>query len=335
MGHMRHLLTLGGSDAGISAALRARELDTNVDITLVVADRFPNFSICGIPYFLSGEVVQPSDLAHRKAADIEAQGIRLLLEHRAHRIDPHQRPVDVQRPDGAVETLTYDKLVLGTGAVSIKPNLPGIELPGVFLLRWMDDSLRVNTLLEERSPTTAVIVGGGYIGMEMAEALTRRGIAVTVVEAMPSVMNTVDPNLGARVGEELSRHGVKVRGGTIVETVTSEDSALRVRGTNRLDQRADLVLVVVGARPQTTLGTQAGITTGIKGAFKVTAHMETNMPNIYAAGDCVETWHRVMSVEVLNDLDLSYTPPLSSPWDPVQMAAQAWVTAWEKQMATV
>ncbi|NEV64600.1 NAD(P)/FAD-dependent oxidoreductase [Thiorhodococcus minor] len=144
---MKRCLIIGGSDAGISAALRARELDREVELTLVVADRYPNFSICGIPYFLSGEVASADDLAHRKAADIEAQGIRLLPKHHATRIDPDGRRVEVRRPGGESETLPYDKLLLGTGAVSIRPPLPGIDLPGVFPLRWMGDTLALEDFL--------------------------------------------------------------------------------------------------------------------------------------------------------------------------------------------
>ena len=449
---MKPFLIIGGSDAGISAALRARELDREVELTLVVADRYPNFSICGIPYFLSGEVASADDLAHRKAADIEAHGIRLLLKHQATRIDPEQHRVEVRRPDGATETLHYDKLLLGTGAVSIRPPLPGIDLPGVFPLRWMGDTLALDGFLRTRAPRSALIIGGGYIGMEMSEALTRRGLCVTVAEAMPSVLTTVDPDLGARVGEELGRHGVEVIAETQVEGIEADGDALVVRGSGGFARRFDLVLVVIGARPETRLGADAGVETGLNGAFKVSRRMETNLAGVYAAGDCVETWHRItgrhtylplgttshkqgriagenaiggdrefqgslgtqsvrlfdlvvartglhdrdaraadiepfsadsthwdhkvyypgakemliritgergsgrlvgaqiighygtevskrvdifaaalhhgMTVDDLNDLDLSYTPPLSSPWDPVQMAAQAWVKAW-------
>jgi len=129
--------------------------------------------------------------------------------------------------------------------------------------------------------------------MEMTESLTRRGIAVTVVEAMPSVMTTLDQDLGAGVGSELSRHGMAVCPGTLVERIKADGSALRVQGYNGLDQSTDLVLVAVGARPETTLGADAGVATGAKGAFKINRCMETNLPGIYAAGDCVETWHRL------------------------------------------
>ena len=156
---MQRLVIIGGSDAGISAALRARELDPASEVTLVAADRFPNFSICGIPYFLSGEVAEADDLAHRKADDIEAAGIRLLLEHQATRIDHDVKTVLIRGPGSNAISLPYDKLVLGTGAVSIKPNLPGVDLPGVFLLRWMDDTLRIHTFLQEREPKTTAIVG--------------------------------------------------------------------------------------------------------------------------------------------------------------------------------
>jgi hypothetical protein len=156
---MKRFLIIGGSDAGISAALRARELDREVQLTLVVADRYPNFSICGIPCFLSGEVASSDDLAHRKAADIEAHGIRLLLEHEATGIDPERHSVEVRRPGGETDALFYDRLLLGTGAVSVRPPLPGIDLPGVFPLRWMGDTLALDDFLRTRGPRSAPTPG--------------------------------------------------------------------------------------------------------------------------------------------------------------------------------
>ncbi len=442
------LLIIGGSDAGISAALRARELDQLVQPTVIVADAYPNFSICGLPFYLSGEIPDWRALAHRTVADIEAEGVRLLLNHRAVSIDPRRKAVRMTGPSGTDE-LYYEKLIIGTGAQSVKPDIPGIDLPGVFLLRWMDDCFAIHRYIEESKARSALIVGGGYIGMEMADALTLRGIAVTVAEFADTVLTTVDPEFGRDVAAELREHDVRVFTGVGVESIESVDKGLRVLGSNGFETRTDMTLVSVGARPCVDLAVGAGIETGFKGAIKVNSRMETNRPDIYAAGDCVVTRHRLldedvylplgttahkqgriagetavggsrefagtlgtqavkifeviaartglrdveavrhgfapftddfecwdhkvyypgaqkmriritgdrttgqllgaqilggkgsevskrvdifaaaifhcMKIEDLSDLDLSYTPPLSSPWDPVQMAAQHWL----------
>jgi NADPH-dependent 2,4-dienoyl-CoA reductase/sulfur reductase-like enzyme len=446
---MENLVIIGGSDAAISAALRAREICPSVQPTLVVADSYPNFSICGLPFFLSGEVADWRSLAHRTREEIEQAGIRLLLDHTATKIDPDRKTVQIDDREGRTTELSYDQLVIGTGAESIKPNIKGIDLPGVFLLRWMDDSFAVHKRLIEDQPQSALIVGGGYIGLEMADALTRRGMSVTVVEFSETILTTVDRPLGEKVAKELERQGVKVATGVQIESIEDHGRSLTIKGTNEFSAQADLAIVAVGCRPSTTLAAGASIQTGIKGAIKVNRLMQTNQPFIYAAGDCVETWHNLlksytylplgtvahkqgriagenavggnrqfvgslgtqavkifdlvaartglrdveaqeagfdpftdqfetwdhkvyypgaekmiiritgdrstqrllgaqilghhksevskridifaaalfnnMAVEQLSDLDLSYTPPLSSPWDPVQMAAQAWV----------
>ena len=445
---MKDLLIIGGSDAGISAALRAREIDREIEPTLVIADRYPNFSICGLPFYLSGEVSDWRNLAHRTKEEIEQAGIRLIMDHRAEAIDPKKKLVQVVDSDGQRRELRYDRLVIGTGAESIKPNIKGMDLPGVFLLRWMDDCFAVHAWLTEHNPQSALIVGGGYIGMEMADALILRGLSVTVVEFAGTVLTTVDEILGEKVASELERNGVNAATGVGIESIEANGKSLTVKGSRGFSTNADMVLVAVGCRPSATLAAGAGIATGLKGAIKVNRRMETNLPDIYAAGDCVETWHNLLkkytylplgttahkqgriagenaaggnrefegslgtqavkifdlvaartglrdseardegfdpftdyfetwdhkvyypgaekiiiritgdrntrrllgaqilghykseiskridifaaalfsnlTVEQLSDLDLSYTPPLSSPWDPVQMAAQAW-----------
>ena len=445
---MPKLFIVGGSDAGISAALRAREIAPEWQVSVAVADRYPNFSICGIPYYLSREVREVDDLAHRKAADIQRLGIDLLLDHRIETIDPKAHRVIALRPDGQVSEYGYDKLVVGTGASSVRPPISGLDLPGVFLLRWIGDTLALEHYLATRSPQHVVIVGGGYIGLEMSEALTHRGIRVTIIEMAPSVMTTIDPDLGLKVGHELQRNGVRVVTGQPISSISADGERLRIHDGPDFSDVADMILVAVGARPETEIAAAAGVTRGFRGALKVNRRMETNVPDLFAAGDCVETWHRItrsnsylplgttahkqgriasenavggdcvfegslgtqsvrlfdyvvartgfhdrdaaaagfdplsvdstvwdhkvyypgakemtirvtgdralgrllgaqiighyktevskridifataihrgMTVPQLNDLDLSYTPPLSSPWDPVQMAAQAW-----------
>jgi NADPH-dependent 2,4-dienoyl-CoA reductase/sulfur reductase-like enzyme len=449
---MLRLLIIGGSDAGISAALRAREVNPELSVTLVCADDFPNYSICGIPFYLSGEVADWRQLAHRSAAEIENQGVTLLTHHRAQHIDTtHQQVTVVDTRTGQSHRLDYDRLIIATGGVSTTPPIPGADLPGVFFLRWMNDSLAIHQFLLEHQPRSVVLIGGGYIGMEMADALCYRGLAVTLMETAETVLKTVDLSLGQVVQQTLQRHSVTVITNTSVTAIEREATGLALIGSDGSCHQTDMVLVAVGARPMTELAEAAGINTGVGGAIRVTRAMETNIPTVYAAGDCVETWHRLLNqpsylplgstahkqgriagenaaggqrefagslgtqavkifdcvvartglrdseaiefgfqpmtveietwdhkvyypgahklriritgdrhdqrllgaqilghrntevakridvfatalfnharVEDLNDLDLSYTPPLSSPWDPIQMSAQAWCKA--------
>jgi NADPH-dependent 2,4-dienoyl-CoA reductase/sulfur reductase-like enzyme len=442
------LVVIGGSDAGISASLRARELSPDTEVNLILADRYPNFSICGLPFYLSGEISDWTTLAHRTTDEIAEKGIRLVPDHRVTAIIPDRKEILAADAEGRSSTFPYDRLVIATGGVSSVPNLPGIDLPGVFFLRWMADSFAFQEYLNVRRPASIVIIGAGYIGMEMADAMTRRGLSVSVVEFLPSVLTTFDPALGGIVRTELEQQGVRIFNGFAVERIESSGKGLSVRSVAAEAIAADMVLVAVGSRPETSLARAAGIETGIKGAICVNRRMETGIPDIYAAGDCAETYHRLlgkstylplgttahkqgriagenavggsgeyagtmgtqsvkifnlvaartglkddealreglaplsvdietwdhkayyphakkmmiritgdrktgrllgaqiigaygtevskridtvaasihngMTMESVNDLDLSYTPPLSSPWDPVQIAAQAW-----------
>jgi NADPH-dependent 2,4-dienoyl-CoA reductase/sulfur reductase-like enzyme len=304
-----HLVMIGGSDAGISAALRARELDPAADVTVVLEDAYPNFSICGIPYYLSGEVVHWRNLAHRTVADLEAAGMRLRLDTTARRIDVPGRKLLITSTGGAEELLGYDKLIVGTGAVPVRPPISGLSGPGalgpgdgVHLLHSMGDTFAVMQTLEQAAPASAVIVGAGYIGLEMADALTVRGLAVTQMEQLPEVLPTVDPQLGALVHAELAAHGVEVLTGTTVQAISKASPGgagrLHVQATaadgSTLTRAADMVLVVVGVRPETTLAADAGAALGAKGAIAVDPAMHTNLPDVFAAGDCVITHHRLL-----------------------------------------
>jgi NADPH-dependent 2,4-dienoyl-CoA reductase/sulfur reductase-like enzyme len=242
------LVIAGGSDAGISAGLRAKELNPKCEVTIVVADRFPNYSICGLPFYLSGEVRDWRALAHRTIEELSGAGLSLLLDQRVQAFDPDNHRVTVIDESGQARYLPYDRLIIATGATSIYPSIAGLNLPGVFFLRFMEDAFAVHQHLETRAPRKAVIIGGGYIGMEMADALTRRGLSVTG-----------DRKTGLLLGAQM------------LGNVHSE-----------IAKRIDIFATAL--------------------------------------------FHN-MRVEELNDLDLSYTPPLSSPWDPVQMSAQTWVKA--------
>ena len=301
-----HIVAIGGSDAGISAALRAREVDPGAEFTVVVADAYPNFSICGIPYYVSGDVPQWRDLAHRTIADLEAAGMALRLDTTARRIDVPGRKLTVTSPGGAEDIISYDELVIGTGAVPARPPIVGLDAlgpgDGVHLLHSMDDTFAVMRTLQDTAPGSAVIVGAGYIGVEMADALTTRGLRVTQLEQLPEVLPTVDGQLGALVRAELEARGVTVLTGTAVKEISraqgSEPAPLRVEAVAAdgapVTVHAGLVLVVTGVRPETSLAVSAGAALGARGAISVDTAMRTGLPGIYAAGDCVITRHRLL-----------------------------------------
>jgi NADPH-dependent 2,4-dienoyl-CoA reductase/sulfur reductase-like enzyme len=304
-----HLVMIGGSDAGISAALRARELDPGADVTVVAADAYPNFSICGIPYYVSGEVTHWRNLAHRTIADLEAAGMRLRLDTTARRIDVPGRKLLIASPSGAEELLAYDKLIVGTGAVPVRPPIGGLSgadalgaSDGVHLLHSMGDTFAVMRTLEDAAPASAVIVGGGYIGLEMADALTVRGLAVTQLEQLPEVLPTVDPALGALVHAELAAQGVEVLAATKVRQISraapGQAGRLEVQATTAggtaVTRLTDMVLVVTGVRPDTALAASAGATLGARDAIAVDTGMRTSLPDVLAAGDCVITHHRLL-----------------------------------------
>ena len=304
-----HLVMIGGSDAGISAALRARELDPAAEVTVVLEDAYPNFSICGIPYYVSGEVAHRHNLAHRTVADLEAAGMRLRLDTTARRIDVPGRKLLVTSAGGEEELLGYDKLLVGTGAVPVRPPIGGLAGPGalgpadgVHLLHSMGDTFAVMATLEQAAPASAVIVGAGYIGLEMADALTVRGLQVTQMEQLPEVLPTVDPELGALARAELAGHGVEVLTGTTVQAISKAppggSGRLQVQATaadgSIVTRAADMVLVVAGVRPETTLAAGARAELGVKGAIAVDPGMRTSLPDVFAAGDCVVTHHRLL-----------------------------------------
>jgi NADPH-dependent 2,4-dienoyl-CoA reductase/sulfur reductase-like enzyme len=293
---MARVLVIGGSDAGISAGLRVHELGPDVRPLLVVADAYPNFSICGIPYHVSGEVPDWRSLAHRTRADLENAGLDLRLNTRAVAIDADARTVTVTGEHGE-EQLDYDRLIVGTGAVPIRPPIDGLDTlgaaDGVHLLHTMDDTFALTTTLD-RNPRSAVVVGAGYIGLEMVEAMRTRGIDVTLVEQLPQVLSTVDSELGGLVADELRAHEVDIRTGTLVHRIERTPSGLTVSGSNGFEKHTDVVLVVVGVRPDTTLAETAGVKLGVRGAISVDRSMRTNVDGIFAAGDCVHTYHRLL-----------------------------------------
>ncbi len=289
---MTRLAIVGGSDAGTEAALRARRIDASLEITMIVADGYLNYSICGLPFFVSGEVEDRRALAHRTEAQVRDQGIEVLLDHRARAIDPRRRLIDIDGR-GPAQRL-YDTVVIATGARPVRPSIPGLDGPDVHVLHTMDDGIRLRERLDARPPERVAVVGSGYIGVEMADALSRRGIEVTLVGRAPTVLPTIDPSLGSLLATELQRHGVTVHTGVAVEGIGRVRGHLQVRTIGAPTVSTDLVVIAAGVRPDTELARAAGVTIGPSGAIRVNRRMETDVPGVYAAGDCVETWHALL-----------------------------------------
>jgi NADPH-dependent 2,4-dienoyl-CoA reductase/sulfur reductase-like enzyme len=287
------LVIVGGGDAGITAAVRARKVDPAAQIDLLLADRWPNYSICGLPYLLSGEVPRVEDLAHRTRRNIEAAGVNLHLEHRVETIDARERRVCARATKGG-QQFSYDALVIGTGALPQRPSIDGLDEDGVHQLHTVDDALELAERLWTAGTRRAVVVGAGYIGLEMADALRHRELDVAVVERLPEVMPTVDPQMGQLVRRTLQAGGVEVLTDTTVSRIAREGDALQVH-TDRRTLDADFVLVVTGVRPDVELGVQAGARLGAADALAVDQRMWTGVPGVWAAGDCVHTHHQLLA----------------------------------------
>lgn len=309
-----HIVTIGGSDAGISAALRARELDPSTEVTVIVADSYPNFSICGIPYYVSGEVTHWQNLAHRTLHDLEETGMTVALDTRATEIDWEDRQLQVTNALGEQRLVSYDALVIATGATPIRPPIDGLigkdalgSADGVHLLHSMDDTFELMQSLERLEPQSAAIVGAGYIGLEMSEGLRARGIAVTQFEQLREVLPTVDDEIGARVHNELLAHGVIVHTNAKVTRVNhappGSAGRLVIESINAENEPCmnfvDIALLVVGVRPDVDLARSAGVRTGVHGAIEVDTRMRTDLDHVFAAGDCVETHHRLLGTTYL------------------------------------
>lgn len=292
---MEKMLIIGGSDAGISAALRIKEIAPETSVTVMAADVYPNYSICGLPFYISGEVAHWRSLAHRSSREIEQQGIDLLLDHRALAIDPKAGQVRARSAEGQSLAIGYDKLLIATGAESLRPTIEGLDVPGVFFLRWMADSFALHRFMDQRRPQRALVIGGGYIGLEMADALTHKGLKVVLMESAPQVLTTLDPELGGHISAELESRGVQVLPGQAVERIADLQGKLLVHTASGEAVPADMVLVAAGAAPASQLARSAGVETGVRDAIRVDRGMATTVPNIWAAGDCVETWHRILN----------------------------------------
>lgn len=287
------LVVVGGVAAGMSAAAKARRTNPDLEIVVYERTRYVSYGACGIPYFIKGDIPRVEALIARTPEQFAKQGIQVFTRHEVLAIDTENHTVRVRDLSTGDEfTERWDKLVLATGGVAARPPIPGLELPGIFTLRTPEDALALEAWLQEWNPRSAVVVGGGYIGLEMAEALAARGLRVTLVEMLPQVLPNMDPDMAAHVQEELARQGVDLRLNHRVEAFEGNGRVREVlAGGERVP--ADVVIFSVGVKPNVTLAKEAGIALGPTGAVAVDDRMRTNVPNVYAAGDVAEAYHIV------------------------------------------
>jgi CoA-dependent NAD(P)H sulfur oxidoreductase len=287
------LVILGGVAAGTKAASRARRLNPELEITVYQEEPEPSISECGLPYLLSGVVEERDDLVARTPEKFAEKGIEVLVRHRVERIDATDKKLSVLNLKiGEAFEDTYDRLVIATGARAVLPPIPGTDLEGVFNLRFLTDTDEIGRYIEEQSPSKATIVGGGYIGLEVAENLCRLGMEVSLIEGQDRVALAYGPEVSEHVEAELAANGVGVYTGEKVDEFTGEGRVRGVKFGNR-ELETDLVIVGVGIRPNVELATEAGVEMGTTGAILVDPYMKTNVPDVWAAGDCVETTNLV------------------------------------------
>ncbi|MBU6283251.1 FAD-dependent oxidoreductase, partial [bacterium] len=282
-------------------AARLRRLDESAEI--VVFDRGPHvsFANCGLPYFVGDVITEEKRLLVATSGLFrERFDIQVRTRHDVLSIDRAKRTIRVRDLEAGTERdETYDALVLSPGAAPIRPEMPGIDLPGIFAVRTIPDSVRIRTWIEERKPVRALVVGGGFIGLEMAENLVHRGLSVAVLEKLPQVMPPVDPEMAEPVREHLVARGVQVLLGDGLARFEPEGERIVAVTESGARHAADLVILSIGVRPETALARGAGLPVGPRGGIVVDAHMRTADPAIWAMGDAIEVHDVVTGQEVV------------------------------------
>ena len=292
----RHVV-IGGNAAGMTAASRAKRLAPDLAVTILEAGPYISYSICGLPYWLGGQVSKFSDLVLFTPEKLRNErGIEARLLTRAVEILPSRRAVVTERvATGEREILSYDKLLVATGYRPKTPKLSGIDSRGVFTASHVADGEAIAAWLDGGRRQKAALIGGGYIGLEMAEALRRRGLDVTLVEKNAQILRSVDADLAELVQKELEQNGVRILTGRAATRILARGDgtveAVEVAAGSLIP--ADLVFVDVGVVPRVDLATSAGIRLGPSGAIAVDETLATNVPAVYAAGNCAELTHLV------------------------------------------
>ena len=286
---MKKILIVGGVAGGASAAARLRRLDEDAEIIVFEKGDYISFANCGLPYYIGGEIQSQSALTLQTPQSFNARfrvDVRTLQDVTA--IDKDRKTVTVQDlKTGSSYEESYDKLILSPGAAPLVPPVEGAGNAKVFTLRSIPDTVKIKNYVENEHPKEAIVVGGGYIGVEMAENLVRAGVEVTLVEMLNQVIAPLDFDMAQDVHQHLRDKGVKLLLGDAVKTIADQDGRLRV-GLGQGELLTDMLIMAVGVRPESGLAKAAGLSLNERGAIITDEHMQTSDPDIYAAGDAVE-----------------------------------------------
>lgn len=287
-------IVIGGVAAGMSAASKLRRVSHEADIAVYERGNFLSYGACGLPYYIGGLNDEPEKMIARTAQQYAQMNIRAYLRHEAIRVDPEAKTVLVHDHDTGNEfTDSYDVLMIAVGCNSVKPSFPGADLPSVFYVKTMEDGLLFHEVARLEDVRQVTIVGGGYIGVEMAEAMQRLNKQVTLIEAGQRLLSPFEPEFSELAAQELERHGVKVMVSAPVSEIAEMGEKRLVR-TRQGDVEADLVIMSVGVVPATNFLKDTGIRMARNGAILVDREMRTSLENVYAAGDCAVVYHRLM-----------------------------------------
>lgn len=286
----KKIVIVGGVAGGASCAARCRRLDETAEILILDRGPYVSFANCGLPYYV-GDVIKDEAklLVANPALFRDRFNIEVRTENEVVAINREAREIEVKEvASGRMYRETYDALVLSPGAAAVRPPLPGIDLPGIFVVRTIPDSRQIRAWIDEKPAKSAVIVGGGFIGLEMAENLVHRGLSVTVVEMLDQVMPPLDPEMARPVQEHLEKHGIKVALGDGVASFEARRGQVAVKTKSAEEHAGDIVILAIGVRPETALAKAAGLELGARGGIRVDDRMRTGDPNIWAVGDAVE-----------------------------------------------
>ena len=306
MAPAKRVVIVGGDAAGMSAASQAVRVNPGLEVVAYERGPYVSYGACGIPYYVSGEIGQWEDLLVMSPEQFQERGITVKARHEVVAVRPAAREVTVRdTASGSTFRDRYDALVLATGASADAPAWQGIDLQGVFALRSLEDGIALREFVNRTGPGRAVIVGTGFIGMEMTEAFLKLGLEVTLVGRSDRVFSSFDAEMARPLLAHLEEMGVKVFLETQVKGLEGRNGAVSGVATDRGTFPADLVLLSVGVKPGAALAAAAGIRLGKTGAVSVTDRMQTDTAGVYAAGDCIEVPHVVTGEKVFAPLALT------------------------------
>ena len=298
------VIIVGGVAGGATAAARIRRLDEQAEIVVFERSGYISYANCGLPYYIGGIIQDRSELTLQTPESFFSRfRVAMRVRHEVTAIHPDQKTVSVKNLETGEEfEESYDKLILSPGAKPTQPRLPGVGLDKLFTLRTVEDTFRIKEYINENHPRSAVLAGGGFISLELAENLRELGMEVTIVQRPKQLMNPFDPDMAAFIHSEMRRHGVKLALGHTVEGFQEQGGGVDVLLKDEAPLHADMVVLAIGVSPDTGLAKEAGLELGVKGSIVVNDRMETSAPDIYAVGDAVQVKHFVTGQDVLLSL---------------------------------